>query len=377
MPIFKAGYYKQQFQYKSFYPRLLNQTLIEISDKKIFSLVEEAGNILGKFNAYSTLFTEVNFFIQMHVIKEATTSSLIEGIKTNIDDILLPKDEIDPEKRFDWQEVQNFIKATNFAVTELNKLPLSMRLVNYAHKILLSGVRGKYKSPGEIRKSQNWIGGSSLKNAHFIPPHQDDLPVLLSDLEKYWHNDDYDIPFLIKVAISHYQFETIHPYLDGNGRIGRLLIILQFVERGLLKKPTLYLSEYFEKNRVEYYDSLSRVRIKNDIEQWISFFLNGVIETSKKGVVTFDKIILLQKNYKAKIARLGRRSELGNKLLNILFTKPIVNVNKIVEELHVTFPTANAIISDFEKIGIFQEVTGFARNRLFSFVEYINLFKTP
>lgn len=376
MQVFKAGIYKQQLQYKSFFPSLLNQTSIEIRDKKIFSLVEEAGNLLGKFNAYSSLFAEANFFIQMHVVKEATTSSLIEGTKTNIDEILLPKEEINPERRDDWQEVQNFIKATNFAIAQLNKLPLSMRLINNAHEILLSGVRGKHKTPGEVRKSQNWIGGNSLKNATFIPPHQEDLPVLLTDLEKFWHNEKFDIPFLIKVAVSHYQFETIHPYLDGNGRIGRLLIILQFVEHSLLKKPTLYLSEYFEKNRVEYYDSLSRVRIANDLEQWLNFFLRGVIETSKRGVVTFDKIINLQKNCQEKIATLGRRSELGNKLLKILFTKPIVNVNKIVEELDITFPTANAIIFDFEKIGIFKEVTGFARNRLFSFVEYINLFKS-
>lgn len=375
MSIFKAGVYKQRFQYKSFFPNLLNQNQIEIRDKKIFSLIEEAGNLLGRFNAYSSLFLDVNFFIQMHVVKEATTSSLIEGTKTNIDEILLPKEEIYPERRDDWQEVQNFIKASNFAITQLSKLPLSMRLINDTHEILLSGVRGKYKTPGEIRKSQNWIGGNSLKNATFIPPHQDDLPVLLSDLEKFWHNEKFSIPFLIKVALSHYQFETIHPYLDGNGRIGRLLIILHFVEHGLLEKPTLYLSEFFEKNRTEYYDSLSRVRINNDLDQWLIFFLHGLIETSKKGIITFDKIIRLQKNCYDNIATLGRRSKLGSKLLKILFIKPIVNVNKIVEELEITFPTANAIISDFEKIGIFKEVTGFARNRLFSFVDYINLFK--
>jgi len=375
MSNFKAGIYKQQFQYKSFFPSFINLTSIEIRDKKIFSLVEEAGHLLGKLNAYSSLFAEINFFIQMHVVKEATTSSLIEGTKTKIDEVLLPKEKITPERRDDWQEVQNYIKAINSAITQLKKLPLSMRLVKSAHEILLSGVRGKYKTPGEIRKSQNWIGGNSLQNATFIPPHQDDLPVLLTDLEKFWHNKELKIPFLIKVAISHYQFETIHPFLDGNGRIGRLLIILQLVERGLLQKPTLYLSEYFEKYRVEYYDSLSRVRTNNDLEQWLNFFLNGVVETSEKGVVTFDKIIKLQKNCQQKISTLGRRSKLGNNLLKILFIKPIVNVNKIVEKLEVTFPTANAIISDFERIGIFKEVTGFARNRLFSFVNYINLFK--
>lgn len=375
MSNFKAGIYKQQFHYKSFFPSFINNAAFEVEDKKLFPLVEEAGNLLGKLNAYSSLFPDINFFIQMHVIKEATTSSLIEGTKTNINEALLPREEVSPEKRDDWQEVQNYIKAINFAVAELKKLPLSMRLIRNAHKILLFGVRGKYKIPGEIRKSQNWIGGNSLENATFIPPHQNDLPSLLTDLEKYWHNEEVKIPFLIKVAISHYQFETIHPFLDGNGRIGRLLIILQFIDRGLLQKPTLYLSEYFEKYRVQYFDSLSRARINNNIEQWLNFFLNGVVETSKKGINTLDKIIKLQENCQEKIARLGRRAKLGNELLKILFNTPIVNVNKIVKALNVTFPTANAIIADFEKTGIFKEVTGYARNRLFSFVDYINLFK--
>ena len=377
MANFKAGSYKNQFHYKSFTPELINNVSFEFKDKKLLPLVEEAGNLLGKLNAYSSIFPDINFFIQMHVVKEATTSSLIEGTKTNIYDALLPKEEVNPEKRDDWKEVQNYIKAINWAIAQLNKLPLSVRLIKNTHGILLSSVRGKYKNPGEIRNSQNWIGGNSLKNATFIPPHPDDLPALLADLEKFWHNQDIKIPFLIKVAISHYQFETIHPFLDGNGRIGRLLIILQLVEHGLLQKPTLYLSEYFENYRIEYFDSLTRVRINNNIEQWLNFFLNGIVETSKKGVLTLDKIIKLQESCRKKIATLGRRAKLGNELLKILFRTPIVNVNKIVTELDVTFPTANAIISDFEKIGIFQEVTGYARNRLFSFVDYINLFKSP
>lgn len=375
MSDFKAGVYKNQFHYKSFVPGFINNVSFEFKDEKLLPLVEEAGNLLGELNAYSSIFPDINFFIQMHVVKEATTSSLIEGTKTNIHDALLPKEEVNPEKRDDWKEVQNYVKAINWAITQLNKLPLSVRLIKNAHSILLSSVRGKYKNPGEIRSSQNWIGGNSLKNATFIPPHPDDLSALLADLEKFWHNENIKIPFLVKVAVSHYQFETIHPFLDGNGRIGRLLITLQLVERGLLQKPTLYLSEYLENYRIEYFDSLTRVRINNDIEQWLNFFLNGVVETSKKGIFTLDKIIKLQKDCQEKIALLGRRTKLGEELLKILFRAPIVNVNKIVDELDVTFPTANAIISDFEKIGIFQEVTGYARNRLFSFVNYINLFK--
>lgn len=376
MSNFQAGIFKKQLEYKSFLPNPINDKVFEIEDTKLFPLVEKAGNLLGKLNAYSSLFPDINFFIQMHVIKEATTSSFIEGTKTNLNEALLTKREIDPEKRDDWQEVQNYIKAINSSVNELKKLPLSIRLIKNTHKVLLSGVRGKYKTPGEIRKSQNWIGGNSLQNATFIPPCCDDLPNLLTDLEKYWHNEETKIPFLIKVAISHYQFETIHPFLDGNGRIGRLLIILQLIEHGLLQKPTLYLSEYFGKYRVEYFDSLSRVRVNNDLEQWLNFFLNGIVQTSQNGIKTLDLIIALQKNCRRKISGLGRRTEIGDKLLKILFTTPIVNVNKIVKELNVTFPTANAVIADFEKIGIFKEVTGYDRNRLFSFVDYIDLFKS-
>lgn len=262
----------QRYQYQAYQPNTVNLQW-NWDNPKINTLLETTSRALAELNAYSLIVPDVDLFIYMHVLKEASQSSKIEGTQTHIDDAILDESQVDPEKRDDWNEVQNYVQAMTEAITELDHVPLSVRLLKQTHAILMQGVRGEHKAPGDFRTSQNWIGGTSLSNAVFIPPHHDSVPELMGDLEKFWHNQTVNVPDLIRIAVSHYQFETIHPFLDGNGRIGRLLITLYLINRGLLDKPTLYLSDYLERNRAQYYDSLTQVRLSNDMTQWVIFFL--------------------------------------------------------------------------------------------------------
>lgn len=371
---FKSGVYKKQYQYSSFSPAKINHGWIW-DDPKINVLLAQANKSLGELNAFTLIVPDVDLFIQMHIVKEANTSSRIEGTRTEIDEALMNKEDISPEKRDDWQEVQNYIRAMNTAIDKLKRLPLSSRLLRQTHAILMDGVRGEHKSPGEFRTSQNWIGGSNLTDAVFIPPHHDEIPELISDLENFWHNDTLDVPHLIKIAISHYQFETIHPFLDGNGRVGRLLITLYLVSFGLLSKPSLYLSDFFEKRRVSYYDALSRVRNSNDLIHWIKFFLNAVFETAEKGKLTFMEILALKNRIDEKIVTLNRRVRVGRQFLLYLYSKPVVTANEVVSALDISLPTANDLLQSFVELGILVEITGLRRNRMFEFKEYTELFR--
>jgi Fic family protein len=371
---YTKNFHNKEFEYQSFSPSSINRDF-DWHDKQIDVLLEQATRLLGELNAYSHLVPDVDFFIQMNVVREATKSSMIEGTRTGIDEAVLPREEIDPEKRDDWEEVQNYINALNFAITELKTLPLSMRLIRETHKKLLSGVRGERKSPGEIRKSQNWIGGSSLSDAFYIPPNHEELPDLLSDIEMFWHNKSVHLPLVIKMGIIHYQFETIHPFLDGNGRVGRLLIALQLVESKILIVPTLYLSAFFEKNRSSYYDSLNMVRQNNDLEQWIKFFLNGIIETASDSINTFKNIIDLRLTYEHKILSLGVRAKNAQKLIYYMFSRPIVSSKSVQENVNISLNTSNRLLKSLIDLQILEEVTGYSRNRLYVLRDYLNLFK--
>jgi len=370
---YQSGTYKQQYQYQSFSPVKINETLTW-DDPQINTMLEDATRALGELNAFTMIVPNVDIFIRMHIAKEANTSSKIEGTKTEMDEVLIPKDQIDPEKRDDWQEVQNYIIAMNTALDELDKLPLSSRLLKNIHAILLDSVRGESKQPGEFRISQNWIGGASLKTAYFIPPHHDEVSDLMSDLEKYLHNDSIHVPHLIKIAIAHYQFETIHPFLDGNGRIGRLMITLYLVSNGLLKKPSLYLSDYIEKNKDYYYESLTRVRMQNDLAGWIKFFLEAVIETARSGAKTFENILSLKHEMDALTQTFGKKAHNASKLVEYLYQQPIISIGEVADALSVTKTTASSLIKNFEHKGVLYEITGYQRNKHYVFRRYLDIY---
>jgi len=371
---FISGKLVQRLQYKSFEPTLIH-TQWHLDNDAVALLLSQADQKLGELNAFSQLIPDVDFFIKMHVLKEGTKSSKIEGTQTNIDEAVQKEEYINPEKKDDWQEVQNYVQAMNTAIAELNKLPLSNRLLKNTHKIILQGVRGKHKQPGKFRISQNWIGGNSLADAKFIPPHQDGVLEYMADLEQFIHSENSNLPHLIKIGILHYQFETIHPFLDGNGRIGRLLITLYLVSTGLLVKPTLYLSDFFEKNKEHYYDNLTVVRTKNDLVQWLKFFLEGIRVTAENSIQTFKDIIALRASVETKIITLGKKQMLAKNLLKYLYSEPITDMQSISTALNVSLPTVSRLLNDFVRLEILVELTGFKRNRVFAFEQYLKLFR--
>ena len=371
---FKAGSYKAGYEYRFFSPEKINHSYFW-SDEAINELLEKASLKLGELNSFSRFVPDIDMFIIMHIFKEAVVSSRIEGTNTNIEEALIEENEIEPERRDDWKEVNNYVSAMNIAIDTLKTLPLSNRLIKNTHKILLSSGRGERKIPGEFRRSQNWIGGASLADAVFIPPAHTELAELMSDLEFFLHNSEIKVPHLVKIAIAHYQFETIHPFLDGNGRIGRLLITLYLVSSGILDKPLLYLSEFFERNKSLYYDNLNFVRTKNDLGQWIKFFLTGVAQTAEDSVTTLKKITDLKASIeKDRILLMGKRSSRGLEFLHKLFTKPIVTIKDVQAMTGLSPKAANDLVKAFADQKILVEITGYQRNRVFVFNEYVGLF---
>ena len=371
---YQAGHYEPQREYQSFVPALIDHAWI-IADPGLQELLGCADRSLGELNAFSQLIPDVDFFIQMYVAREATLSSRIEGTQTSVEDAFKEVDDLSPEKRDDWAEVQNYIQAINFAIEQLQTLPFSNRLLRDTHAILLQGVRGRAKQPGEFRRSQNWIG-SSLKHAVFVPPHHERIVDLMSDLEKFLHNDAHFVPPLIKIALAHYQFETIHPFLDGNGRLGRLMIPLFLASEEILTKPALYLSAYFERNKTAYVDHLMAVREGNHLQQWLLFFLHGVEETARSSIDQFRHILAIKEHIDTEVLPQFsvRRQANAQQLLRYLYRKPIVDAKTVANMLDTTPNTANSLIVDFVRHGVLTEMTGQRRNRSFIFRDYMTLF---
>ena len=370
---FKAGRWVQRYQYKSFEPVPVNHDWTW-EDTRVHVLLEQANRALGELNAFSLIVPDIDLFIEMHLVKEAQTSSCIEGTQTGIEEAVLPEAQIRPEKRDDWREVRNYVAAMNEAIQGLAHLPLSNRLLCGAHARLMQGVRGEHKQPGEMRRSQNWIGGSSLADAAFIPPAHEGVPELMGDLEAFWHNETIAVPHLVRIAISHYQFETIHPFLDGNGRIGRLLVPLYLVSHGILAKPSLYLSDFFERHRASYYDALMRVRVGNDLLHWVRFFLSGVLETATKGRRVFQSILALRHDAEERVATLGKRVPNARAALAVLYRRPVITAADLRTELAVSAPTAQALLRDLRAKGLLTEATGQMRDRVYVFDPYLKLF---
>ncbi len=374
MKNFKSGHYIQQERYKSFQPNRINRAWV-LDNMELIQLLGQADRELGRLDMYSEYIPNIDLFISMHVLKEATQSSKIEGTQTNMEEALLEREDVALGKRDDWEEVQNCVKAMNEAITKLQTLPFSPRLVREAHKTLMQGVRGKHKQPGEFRRSQNWIGGATINDAVFVPPVHTSIGELMGDIGQFLHNDKQYFPELLKIALVHYQFETIHPFLDGNGRVGRLIIPLYLVSKGILKKPVLYLSDFFERNRMHYYDNLMRVREKNDLLQWFRFFLVGIIETAKSSIATFDNILKLQKQVDSQIQSLGSRTANAQKVLNYLYQHPMIDAAKVGKVANISPASAYKLIADLEQFGILKEITGGKRGKTYVFNAYLHLFK--
>ncbi|MBR9859811.1 Fic family protein [bacterium] len=371
---FKSGHYIKQGSYKSFEPAFINKQW-EIDDMTLLQLLSKADRFLGRLDMYSS-YVDIDQYIRMHIAKEATTSSKIEGTRTNIQEVFLNREEINAEKRDDWEEVQNYIDAMNSAVQELHKLPFSSRLIKQTHEILMQGVRGMHKQPGTFRTSQNWIGGASINDATFIPPVHHNISALMSDLEQFANDELNPLPDLLKIGIIHYQFETIHPFLDGNGRVGRLMITLYLVNKKILKRPILYLSDFFERNRTLYYDNLMRARTHDDINQWLKFFLTGIIEIAEKGVETFDKILQLKSDIEQKLSGLGVRTADALKIVQYMYQRPIVDASVVLEITGKSKATVYKLIDELEQLDIIKEISGSKRNKLYLFHEYMALFSS-
>lgn len=360
--------------YQSFKPNPLPPEPEITMDEELIKLVVDANRQLVKLDIASQLISNADLFISMYVRKEALISSQIEGTQCTLDDVLDP--EMDINANLDVSDVVNYVKATQYALNRLESLPLCCRLIREIHEVLMEGVRGQDKTPGEFRHSQNWIGPANcaLKDARYIPPNVQDMERAMSDLEKYI-NENIEYDPLIRAALIHYQFETIHPFLDGNGRIGRLLILLYFMEQGLLSKPVIYISYFLKKNQVEYYDRISEVRRSGNFEQWVKFFLEAVSKAASDSLESISQLSVLHDKNVSRLPKSNRSKDNLRAVFDYIEQYPIIDIKKTAKELEISYNTAATAVKKLVEFGILKETTNAARNRVFAYEEYLRILR--
>lgn len=374
----RAGRYVKQLQgYRAFIPAPLPPDPPLRIDSEMQGYLSSSDRMLARLDGSIQTLPDPDLFVFMYVRKEAVLSSQIEGTQSSLDDLLKVEAKVfDPNRPYDVDEVLNYVNAMNYGLYRLADLPVSVRLIREIHERLLKDVRGAERQPGELRKTQNWVGpkGALLLDAAFIPPPPDEVPDALEKFENFIH-DDGSMPALIKIGLAHAQFETIHPFLDGNGRIGRLLVTFLLCEREILQKPVLYLSHYFRRRRSQYYDLLQAIRDEGDWESWILFFLEGVADVAKEATETARQIVALRESHRRLITEnFGRVAGNGLKVLESLYSLPIVTVGKVAAITGVSFTAANQLVNRFVEHELLSEFTGQARNRRFRYNQYIGLF---
>lgn len=374
----RAGYLRtnlsDELAYQSFVPNPLPPSPpIEITDD-ILELLVQANSRLAVLESMAVHIPNVDLFVSIYVRKEALMSSQIEGTQATLEDVLDPLIEANTNRNV--ADVVNYIKATEFAIKRFRELPLCNRLIRETHAVLMGGVRGQEKNPGEFRYSQNWIGGqgSTLQNASYIPPNPEDMNTAMSELEKYINADD-NLDNLIRASLIHYQFETIHPFLDGNGRIGRLLITLFLMEKKVLSTPALYISSFLKKNRVEYYDRMTEVRRKGDYEQWVKFFLQAIVESADDATRTIDELTSLHEKKSEIVSKMGRTAKNTMLVFNYLEANPIIEIRKTSESLGLSFNTVSGAVNRLMEAGILKQTTTNGRNRTFAYEDYLSVLR--
>jgi len=375
----RSGYFKinltGELQYKSFYPMPLPPEPPIIMDDEMISLLSNANRSMGILEGVSNHVSNIDLFVSMYVRKEALLSSQIEGTQATLDDILDPN--LENNINLNISEVINYIKASNTAFLLLKELPICNRLIRSVHAVLMDGLRGSEKNPGEFRRSQNWIGptGSTLKNARYIPPNTEDMEMAMSALENFINNQENHLDPLIKIALIHYQFETIHPFLDGNGRIGRLLITLFLREQKRLSYEALYISYFFKRNRIEYYDRLMEVRLKGNYEQWVKFFLRAVDESALDAIQTIEALIKLHEVNSNHILNSIKSPKTILRVFEYAEKNPILDIKKTSEALNISFNTAATAIKNLVSLGILYQTENVSRGRIFSYEAYLSILR--